>query len=217
MPIRHSRFDEARARTARRLQAVIADLVHARRKASLSQGIVAAAIGVSRSALAAWEQRRVEPTYTQLCRWAVVVGLDVSLGTYPAGDPLRDVGQLRVLERFGQLLGEGWEWRTEVPVSADPRDRRAFDAVIRGDRGRAAVEAIVRLADVQGQIRPIISKQTASGVGCVVLVLADTRQNRLAAASGASTLEPAFPIGPRQALAALRAGVVPDRNAFVFA
>ena len=159
----------------------------------------------------------MEPSLSQLCRWASVVGLDASLRTFPAGEPLRDIGQLRLVERFAGLLGPSWEWRTEVPVAADSRDRRAFDAVIRRSTGAAAIEAVVRLIDVQGQIRPILSKQSASGLGCVVLVLADTERNRRAVEAGAATFAPAFPIGPRPALAELRQGCVPERNAFVFA
>ena len=216
MPIRHSRLDRAAARATRHLDATIGSLVLSRRMANLGQGTVAAAMGVSRSTLAAWEQRRVEPTFSQFCRWAAVVGLDASLRTFPADDPLRDIGQLRLLERFGRLIGPGWEWRSEVPISADPQDRRAFDAVIRGN-GTAAVEAVVRLVDMQGQVRPIMAKQAAWGAGNVILVLADTRANRLAVSAGSATLEPAFPIGPRLALASLRARLVPDRNAYVFA
>jgi transcriptional regulator with XRE-family HTH domain len=217
MPIRHSRLDEAAARSDRQLRETIGALVLARQMANLAQGVVGGAIGVSRSTIASWEQRRVEPTFSQLCRWAAVVGLDASLRTFPAGDPLRDIGQLRLLDRFGQLIGAAWDWRSEVPVTADPRDRRAFDAVIRGASGMAAVEAIVRLVDIQGQVRPIIAKQSAAAIGCVILVLADTRQNRIAAAAGAPTLEPAFPIGSRRALAAVRGGLVPEGNAIVFA
>jgi hypothetical protein len=86
-----------------------------------------------------------------------------------------------------------------------------------GSEGIAAVEAVVRLVDVQGQVRPILAKQASSGIGCVILVLADTPHNRSAMRAGAPTLGPAFPIGPRPALAALRAGVAPERNAVVFA
>jgi transcriptional regulator with XRE-family HTH domain len=183
----------------------------------VAQEAVASAIGVSRSSLAAWEQRRVEPTFSQLCRWGAIVGLDASLRTFAAGSPLRDIGQLRLLDRFGELIGRGWEWRSEVPVSMDPRDRRAFDAVIRCARARAAVEAIVRLVDVQEQTRRIVAKQSAAGISSLIVVLADTSHNRMAAAAGAATLRPAFPIGPRRALARLRTGDVPGGNAIVFA
>ncbi len=216
MPIRHSPLDMATTRATRQLDRTIGDLVLSRRMASLAQARVAEAIGVSRSTVAAWEQRRVEPSLSQLCRWAAILGLDASLRTFPAGDPLRDAGQLRLIERFRRLLGAGWEWRTEVPVTFDPRDHRAFDAVIRRGSRSAAIEAIVRLTDGQGQIRPIVAKQTAARVACVILLLADTRHNRLAVASGAPTIEPAFPIGPRRALALLRSGDLPPDNAMVF-
>lgn len=216
MPVRHSRLDAAAARSKRQLDEALRDLVVSRRTAGLAQEAVASAMGVSRSALAAWEQRRVEPTFSRLCRWGAIVGIDVSLRTFAAGSPLRDIGQLRLLERFGELIGTGWEWRSEVPVSTDPRDRRAFDAVVRGAGGSAAVEAIVRLVDVQEQTRRIVSKQSAAGIDTLILVLADTSHNRLAAAAGAATLRPAFPIGPRRALACLRGGVPPDGNAIVF-
>lgn len=217
MPIRHSPLDEAAARSRRQLDEIVRDLVLGRRIANLAQGSVADALGVSRSTVAAWEQRRVEPTYSALSRWAALLGLDASLRTFAAGDPLRDAGQLRLLERFAALIGPGWAWQTEVPVDADPRDRRAFDAVIRSEKGRAAVEAIVRMVDAQGQVRPILAKQAAAGIDIVILVLADTHHNRRSIAAGAPTLVPAFPTGPRTALDMLRSGFVPERNAIVFA
>lgn len=217
MPIRYSLVDAAAARAERQLAESIGNLVLARRSANLAQAAVATELGVSRSILAAWEQRRVDPRLDQLSRWGAVVGLDVSLRTFPAADPLRDVGQLRLLERFARLVGDGWEWRSEVPVSTDPRDRRAFDAVIRRNTSEAAVEAVVRLVDAQGQVRPILAKQLTSGIGTVVLVLADTRHNHLAVTAGAATLGSAFPIGSRPALASLRRGLPPEANAIVFA
>lgn len=75
----------------------------------------------------------------------------------------------------------------------------------------------MRLTDGQGQTRPIVAKQEAAGISCLILVLADSRHNRLAVASAAPTMAPNFPIGPRPALATLRAGGVPERNAIVFA
>lgn len=217
MPIRYSTVDAAAIRAARQLDESIENVVLARRNGNVAQAAVGAALGVSRSTVASWEQRRVEPTFGQLCRWAAVVGLDISLRTYPRDDPLRDIGQLRLLERFARLVGDGWEWRSEVPVTADPRDRRAFDSVMHGPRGAAAVEAIVRIMDAQAQTRPIIAKQVASGIDRVILVLADTRHNRRAATAGAATLGAAFPIRPRDALASLRSGTPPEANAIVFA
>lgn len=194
---------------------LIDDLVLARRMAGLSQRSVAGAIGMSRGLVAQWEQRRVVPGVAQLSRWGAVVGLQVSLRAFPGDDPLRDAGQLRVLARFRAAVGGGWSWRTEVSVTSDPRDRRAFDAVLEADGHRVAVEATTRLVDAQAQVRPIMAKLAASGIERVVLVVPDTRQNRAALAAGAATIGPAFPRDGRQALAAMRAGHPPPENAIV--
>jgi hypothetical protein len=159
----------------------------------------------------------VRPSPVQLGRWAAVVGMDVGLRAFPAGSPMRDAGQLRLLDRFRRLIGDAWTWRTEVPVSADHRDRRAIDAVLARERVRVGIEAVTRLVDAQGQARPILLKQEASGIGVFVLVLADSRLKRGAVAYGAPTLSPTFPCPPRSALAALRDGQPPTANAIVFA
>ncbi len=43
----------------------------------------------------------------QACRAAAAVGLELSVKTFPNGDPVRDAGQLRLLERFRALLPGG--------------------------------------------------------------------------------------------------------------
>ena len=213
--IRRSSVDEADRRARLQLETVIRDLRVARLNAGLTQAAVARRVAVSRPLFAAWESGRITPTAVRLARWGAVVGLDVSIRAFPGGSPLRDAGQLRILDRFQSAVGDAWAWRTEVPVSPDPRDRRAFDALLSRGRQRIAVEVIVRLVDVQGQVRPILLKQQASGVDRVVLVLADSRLNRSALRSGHPTLMPAFPTPPRKAMAALRAGELPSANCVV--
>src|SRR5436190_14105742 len=46
--------------------------------------------------------------------WCAVVGLELVLKAYPAGDPIRDAGQSRLLERFRPVLHATLRWRTEV-------------------------------------------------------------------------------------------------------
>lgn len=174
MPIRRDAVSEAARRAERQLADVIRTLVDARRAAGLSQAFVAGALGVSRPTVAAWEAARVTPSSVQLGRWGAVVGLDVGLRAFPGGSPLRDAAQLRLLDRFHRLVGNRWAWRTEVPVSRDPRDRRAIDATLVRDGRRVGVEAVTRLVDIQGQTRPILLKQEASGIGIFVLVLSDS-------------------------------------------
>jgi hypothetical protein len=147
-----------------------------------------------------------------LARWGGAVGLDVSIRTFAAGSPLRDAGQLRVLQRARESIGEQWTWRTEFPVSSDPHDRRAFDAVISRGRIRIGLEVITRLTDAQAQARATLLKQEAAGLDRMVLILAKTRSNRAVFASASPTLQPSFPLSRRAILADLRAGRLPPAN-----
>ena len=143
------------------------------------------------------------------------MGIDLSIRTFPAGSPLRDAAQLRVLGRVRESIGELWSWRTEVPVSSDQHDRRAFDAVLSRDRVRIGLEVITRLTDAQAQARTILLKQETAGLECLVLVLAKTRNNTAVLASASPTLKPSFPTPPRVVLANLRAGHVPPANGII--
>ncbi len=216
MAIRTHRPEDAARRARAHVTALINELRDARLRAGLSQRSVARPLGVSRALIGAWEARTLTPGAIQLYRWGAVVGLDVSIRAFPGGSPLRDAGQLRLLERFRRMVAAAWICRTEVPVSNDPRDRRAFDMVMARGARRVAVEVITRLVDAQGQIRPIELKAQAAGVDRVVLVLIDSKRSRAAVEAGRPTIEPAFPCPARVALSALRAGELPPSNAIVY-
>ena len=68
------------------------------------------------------------------------------------------------------------------------------------------------LACSPAQVRAILLKQRDASVGCVVLVVADTRHNREAVPHAEPTLGPAFPLRGHAVLRALRAGRVPPSN-----
>ncbi len=114
-----------------------------------------------------------------------------------------------------QLIGDAWTWRTEVPVTTDPREQRAIDALLIRPPHQVGVEAVTRLIDAQGQVRPIILKQQAASISCMLLLVADTRLNRRAIDDGAATLRPAFRMGAKALLAELRAGRQPASNGLV--
>ena len=173
---------------------------------------MARAVGVSPQWIALLERGNGAGYVTLLARWGAAVGLDISVRAFPTGAPLRDAGQLRVLGRAHAAIGEAWSWHTEVPVSDDPRDRRAFDAVLVIGEIRVGLEVITRLTDAQAQARTALLKQRADGLDRLVLVLAQTRRNRVALAAASSTLAPSFPIGARVVLADLRAGRPPADN-----
>jgi hypothetical protein len=128
---------------------------------------------------------------------------------------LADAGQLKLLARFNATIGDGWTWRTEVPVTPDPYDRRAFDAVLAAPRGSVAVEAVSRLQDSQREVRAILKKQESADIERLILLLADTRHNRAALRAAAPTIRPAFPCSARDALSALRDGTPPRANAVI--
>src|SRR6266542_4445064 len=213
--VRRTTIDEAGRRARRQLDEVIRDLRDARLAAGLPQVAVARALRVTRQAVSLWESGEGARYMVQLARWGAAVGLDVSIRTFAGGSPLRDAGQLRVLRRARSAMGDRWVWRTEVPVSNDPHDRRAFDAVLSEGRFRIGLEVITRLTDAQAQTRAALLKQESAGLDLMVLVLAKTRRNRAALVSVAPTLLPSFPMTPRAVLAALRAGRRPAANGIV--
>lgn len=215
MPIRRDPIEEATRRARQQVGHTLVDVRNARRNAGISQAAMASLLGCSRQLVGAIETGVLEDVgCIQLARIGAVVGLDIPVRAYPAGSPLRDAGQ-RLLKRFRAAIGEGWAWRTEVPVSTDPLDRRAIDAVLERPPHRVGVEAVTRILDAQAQTRSILLKQSVAHVQCIVLVLADTRHNRTALADGASTISPAFPLPHRALMRDLRAGRAPSANGVV--
>lgn len=216
MPRRMSLIAEADARAARQLAEVLGEVRLARQARGVSQATVARVAGCSRQVVSAVELGRRDVGARRLARIAAAVGVDVAVRAYPGVPAVRDAGQLRLLGRLrNELSRTRWLWQTESPVAADTRDQRAFDALLSLGGERVAVEAVTTLVDAQAQVRSILLKQGASGVGCVVLVLADTRRNRDAVAASRPTLGPAFPLRRRAILGALQTGHAPAANGLV--
>jgi transcriptional regulator with XRE-family HTH domain len=93
-------------RQGRRLIATTGnDLRLARMSAGLSLEDVGRAVGMSHSQLGRIE-RALHPSVAviQLARIASVVGLNVSVRTYPSGSPLRDKAHLALIQRFRDRL-----------------------------------------------------------------------------------------------------------------
>ncbi|HET8785338.1 MAG TPA: hypothetical protein VFM38_06865 [Candidatus Limnocylindrales bacterium] len=157
-------------------------------------------------------------TVVQLAKVGAVVGLDVRLRAYPGPVPLRDAGQIALLDRLRQRLAPTLTMRTEVPLQI-AGDLRAWDAVIGGFEPLAEplhAEAETRLYDVQAQLRRIALKARDAGVEAILLVLADTPRNRGAVQAAGSILFDSYPVPSRGALRALRQGRHPGGSALVF-
>ena len=161
---------------------VLSEISRARRTAGLSNADVGRACHMSRSMVARIQAGSRPATVIELAAIGAVVGLDVRMQAYLAGDPLRDAGQLRVLARFRAQLHLSVQVRTEVPLPIDG-DRRAWDAVVAGRDWRAGVEIETVLDDVQALERRLALKARDAGMELVILVVADTPRNRRILAS----------------------------------
>ena len=149
--------------------------------------------------------------------YCAVVGLDLAIRTYPAGDPIRDRAQLALLERLRVRLHPGLRWRTEVPLPIDG-DLRAWDAEIRGRDPRpwrARVEAETRISDGQALERKLALKLRDDPEGHLILLVADTRTNRRALAALAPGLLAMLPLHTRDILAKLSRGEEPTGSGIV--
>jgi hypothetical protein len=149
--------------------------------------------------------------------WCAIVGLELSIRAYPAGDPIRDRAQLALLERFRARLHPSIQWRTEVPLPIDG-DRRAWDGVASGRLPRPwriRVEAETRISDGQALTRRLQLKLRDDPSGLVSLLVSDTRGNRRALATMRLGLTDLLPLETREVLAALARGVEPSGSGIV--
>ena len=172
--------------------------------ANLSQVEVGAAIGVSRSEIGRIERGRAPAVpVKRLARFAAIVGQDLTMRLFPAGQPLRDVAQLALIARFRGLIADRLRWQSEMPL-AIPGDRRAWDGAILGPGWTVYIDAETRVHDVQALQRRTTLKARDTPTERWILVLADTRHNRSVVAAVGSLLHQGLP--PTQILAALAAG-----------
>ncbi|MDO8485608.1 MAG: helix-turn-helix transcriptional regulator [Candidatus Limnocylindrales bacterium] len=126
-----------------------AELRVARVSLGLSLEHVGRAVGMSHSQVGRIERaRHPAVSVMQLARICSVLGLDLSVRTYPNGSPLRDKAHLALLERFRERLSAKLSVRNEVPLLI-PGDQRAWDLLILGAGDPIGVEAETRLADIQ--------------------------------------------------------------------
>ena len=141
------------------------------------------------------------------------VGLDVRLRAYPAGDPIRDAGQQRLLERFRVRLHPSLRWSTEVRLSMEG-DLRAWDGMIRGDAWRLPVDAETVLDDIQALERRLSLKLRDDRADHVILLVADTPRNRRALAAAPAAFRD-LPLRTREVLHALGRGADPGTSGIV--
>jgi transcriptional regulator with XRE-family HTH domain len=181
----------------------------------LSQRLVGHASGLSHSTVSRIENAIMpNASVSELARIGAVVGLQVSLRAYPAGDALRDAGHTRLLARLRTIVSGSLSWQTEVPLPI-PGDRRAWDVLIRGLTFRIGVEAETRIVDAQAVARKVALKRRDGNVDHVLLVLAETRANRAHSGALLLALGDDYRMDSRAILEALRRGANPGGSGIV--
>lgn len=150
--------------------------------AGLSQSDVGRAVGLSPSEVSRIERARIRNlSFLGAARLAAVLGLDLRLNVYPAGDPLRDVAHATRLRRIIQHIRPPLTYRVDAPLPkrADgPIELRAWDLLVVGHAQRTAFELEMRIRDAQATIRRHALKRRDDPVDRFVLAVADTRTNR---------------------------------------
>lgn len=213
----HRRAADLGAERGRRLLATLGrELREARLDRGLSTRVVGRAAGMSCASVSRIERGLVaNVSIADLASLHLAVGLDLSVRSFPGGQPIRDRAHVALLEAFRGVLPGSVRWRTEVRV-AGPGDRRAWDAVIEGrDLGRYGIEAETAPNDVQALCRRLGLKRDDGDVAGILLVLPETRHVRGFLAAGRELLRSEFPVDGERALTLLKAGLDPGGSAIL--
>jgi transcriptional regulator with XRE-family HTH domain len=177
---RGGRVGERGSEEARRTAVALGvELRTTRQALGLSVVTVARAAGMSASQLRRLELGRIRrPTLDQVFRAGRSLGLTAYTRFVPAGSPVRDAGQLRLLARLDRLLAPPLAIAREVPVPLRG-DLRAWDGKLTDGERSAFVEGESHLGDTQAMSRRIALKQRDDPrAGVVILVVARTEHNQ---------------------------------------
>jgi transcriptional regulator with XRE-family HTH domain len=208
--------DEARRTWIRTAHDIGDELRTARHILGVTQRRVGEIIGVSSSEISRRELGRSRLlTGERLAVHAAALGLRLSVRFYPRGGGTRDAAQARYIAAFLARVGRRWRVILEAAIPL-PGDLRAVDVLLVGERARIAVEVIVRLADLQAQVRAAQLKARDIGATRLILVIAGTHANRSLLATSRQALVESFDLDSRRILAELAAGRDPGRDGIAF-
>lgn len=174
---------------------------------------VAEAAGLDHAHISRFERGEHELRLEDVGAIAAIVGLDIAIRAYPAGDAIRDAAHARLLDRLRVELHPSLRWHTEVPFPG-AGDPRAWDAVTGARDWGLGIEAETVVEDTQALDRELQLKRRDGSVDHVLLLVSDTPRNRrdLAAAPAAFG---EFSRDARRMLRALRAGQDPTGSGIV--
>lgn len=208
-------LDVGTARAAELVRRCGSEIRHARMDRGLSAAAVARAARLSTASVSRIERGLVpRVSVYDLARLHAVVGLELSVRSYPAGQPIRDFAHGSLLADFHRRLHRSIRWSIEVPlpITGDPR---AWDAVVRADDWVYGVEAETAPRDAQALVRRLQLKARDGRVDGVLLILRRTVQTGRFLHEAGHLVRAAFPADGARALELLRAGVDPGGSAVI--
>ena len=170
---------------------------------------VAVRAGVSWSTEARVELGDPNVTITTMCAVAEAVGLDIVIRVYQGREPsLRDTGQLVFAEHLCGQAHTGWQPDIELLVG---QHGEAIDVALFGVQEIWATEIERMAIDFQAQYRRADRKrETLCALHQrpvrLVMVIEDSRRNRLALERHLAFIQSVLPAGSREILTALRTG-----------
>lgn len=216
MSTRTTRLERADANARTIIDGALREFDSARLALGLSMADVGQAVGMSRSQVGRLVRREIpDVTVKQICRLHAAVGLTNTMRAFPAGDPLRDAGQVRLLDQARRRVSSTIAWRVERGVDRIG-DLRAWDAALDGHGCVDAIEAITRFGDAQAiQRRAMRKLRDDASVQHLFLVIADTRLNRAALAECREAMRTDLPLDTRAVLQALGEGRCPGASGIV--
>jgi transcriptional regulator with XRE-family HTH domain len=215
MATRERALDRGRDQGRLRIAELGREIRQGRRAHGLSLTEVGRASQLSSAAVSRIERGMVPGVpLMRLAELLAVVGMELSARAFPGGGPVRDAVHARLLERLRARVASTLRWLAEVPV-AGPGDSRAWDATIRGTDFVIGVEAETRVRDLQALDRRIALKRRDGHVDSVVLLLANTRSNRMVVREFSDVLRVNFPLASAPMLAALASGRNPGASGIV--
>jgi transcriptional regulator with XRE-family HTH domain len=169
-------------------------------------------------------QQRVESgdpgvSLTTLCAVASAVGVDVVVKGYQGRGPsLRDTGQLEIAETVIALAHSAWQPALELAAG---EFGQACDIGFFGAHEILDTEIERLIADWQAQFRRAGLKREWLAARHqrpvhLVMIVEDTRRNRMALAPHADLIRTALPAASREVLAALRTGTPLGRDGLLW-
>lgn len=185
-----------------------------RMAANISQAQLSAAAGISRTYLCRLELGQVSRVDLRVaCILFAILGQRLTVKGWPVAEPMRDAGQLKLLDRFDARVPPIWH-RTRESVMPIHGDLRAWDERLDGPAS-IGVEAETRPNDLQAVERSMSAKKRDSRVRRMALLMSATERNHAIVRMHLPALRQTFPLDTRAFMSAVRDGRDPGADGLV--